>query len=236
MVHGKYRTARQKIVAEQLGVNESEIKNESSFVDDLGADSLDTVELVMASKKNSSARSPDEEAEKITTVQQAIDYVKPTSRSKIPGARALTRQKRRSCRCRPWRCHSGRRSAIPLPKPGDAIAMGVPASVRSPVSTPLPFRPHRRRGEGVRRVGAYLSPKEARRMDVTFIHYGLAAGIQAIRDSGIEVTEPTPTASVHQYRFGDRRPADDRGIPTTISSVVARARFRPSSFLAPSST
>lgn len=64
-----------KIVAEQLGVNETEIKNESSFVNDLGADSLDTVELVMALEEEFETEIPDEEAEKITTVQQAIDYV-----------------------------------------------------------------------------------------------------------------------------------------------------------------
>ena len=64
-----------KIVAEQLGVNESEIKNESAFVDDLGADSLDTVELVMALEEEFECEIPDEEAEKITSVQQAIDYV-----------------------------------------------------------------------------------------------------------------------------------------------------------------
>ncbi|NTV11714.1 MAG: acyl carrier protein [Zoogloea sp.] len=64
-----------KIVAEQLGVNESEIKNDSSFVDDLGADSLDTVELVMALEEEFECEIPDEEAEKITSVQQAIDYV-----------------------------------------------------------------------------------------------------------------------------------------------------------------
>jgi acyl carrier protein len=64
-----------KIVAEQLGVAETEIKNESSFVDDLGADSLDTVELVMALEEEFETEIPDEEAEKITTVQQAIDYV-----------------------------------------------------------------------------------------------------------------------------------------------------------------
>jgi acyl carrier protein len=64
-----------KIVAEQLGVNEADIKNESSFVDDLGADSLDTVELVMALEEEFECEIPDEAAEKITTVQQAIDYV-----------------------------------------------------------------------------------------------------------------------------------------------------------------
>ena len=64
-----------KIVAEQLGVNEGDIKNESNFVDDLGADSLDTVELVMAFEEEFECEIPDEDAEKITTVQQAIDYV-----------------------------------------------------------------------------------------------------------------------------------------------------------------
>lgn len=63
-----------KIVAEQLGVKE-EVANEASFVDDLGADSLDTVELVMALEEEFECEIPDEEAEKITTVQQAIDYV-----------------------------------------------------------------------------------------------------------------------------------------------------------------
>ena len=64
-----------KIVAEQLGVNEADITNESTFVDDLGADSLDTVELVMALEEEFECEIPDEEAEKITSVQQAIDYV-----------------------------------------------------------------------------------------------------------------------------------------------------------------
>ena len=65
-----------KIVAEQLGVNEADVKIESSFVNDLGADSLDTVELVMALEEEFECEIPDEEAEKITSVQQAIDYVK----------------------------------------------------------------------------------------------------------------------------------------------------------------
>jgi acyl carrier protein len=64
-----------KIVTEQLGANEADVKNESSFVDDLGADSLDTVELVMALEEEFDCEIPDEDAEKITTVQQAIDYV-----------------------------------------------------------------------------------------------------------------------------------------------------------------
>ena len=65
-----------KIVAEQLGVNEAEVKNASSFVDDLGADSLDTVELVMALEDEFGTEIPDEQAEKIKTVGQAIDFIK----------------------------------------------------------------------------------------------------------------------------------------------------------------
>lgn len=64
-----------KIVIEQLGVNEDQVVNSASFVDDLGADSLDTVELVMALEEEFETEIPDEEAENITTVQQAIDYV-----------------------------------------------------------------------------------------------------------------------------------------------------------------
>ncbi len=64
-----------KIVVEQLGVKEDEVKSEASFVDDLGADSLDTVELVMALEEEFGTEIPDEEAEKITTVQLAIDYI-----------------------------------------------------------------------------------------------------------------------------------------------------------------
>ncbi|WP_270688685.1 acyl carrier protein [Aeromonas sp. D3] len=64
-----------KIIIEQLGVKEEDIKNAASFVDDLGADSLDTVELVMALEEEFDTEIPDEEAEKITTVQAAIDYI-----------------------------------------------------------------------------------------------------------------------------------------------------------------
>ena len=65
----------QKIVVEQLGVKEEEVTLGASFVDDLGADSLDTVELVMALEEEFETEIPDEDAEKITTVQQAVDYI-----------------------------------------------------------------------------------------------------------------------------------------------------------------
>lgn len=65
-----------KIIIEQLGVDPDLVTDKASFVEDLGADSLDTVELVMALEEEFECEIPDEEAEKITTVQQAIDYIK----------------------------------------------------------------------------------------------------------------------------------------------------------------
>ena len=63
------------IIVTQLGVKAEDVQNESQFIDDLGADSLDTVELVMALEEEFETEIPDEEAEKITSVQQAIDYI-----------------------------------------------------------------------------------------------------------------------------------------------------------------
>lgn len=65
-----------EIVAEQLGKDESEVKSESSFIDDLGADSLDIVELVMAMEDEFGIEIPDEDAEKIKTVKDVVDYIK----------------------------------------------------------------------------------------------------------------------------------------------------------------
>lgn len=63
------------IIVEQLGVNADEVKDEASFIDDLGADSLDTVELVMALEEEFNAEIPDEDAEKMRTVGEAVDYI-----------------------------------------------------------------------------------------------------------------------------------------------------------------
>ncbi|HEY5599769.1 MAG TPA: acyl carrier protein [Candidatus Manganitrophaceae bacterium] len=68
-----------KIIAEQLGLEEEDVTLEASFVEDLGADSLDTVELVMAFEEEFGIEIPDEDAEKILTVQNAIDYIKEKS-------------------------------------------------------------------------------------------------------------------------------------------------------------
>ncbi|MBF0472978.1 MAG: acyl carrier protein [Nitrospirae bacterium] len=69
-----------EIIAKQLGVNITEVTPEASFMDDLGADSLDTVELVMELEKEFNVEIPDEDAEKITKVQEAIDYIKKKSK------------------------------------------------------------------------------------------------------------------------------------------------------------
>tara|TARA_B100001013_G_scaffold294933_1_gene195215 strand:- start:5189 stop:5419 length:231 start_codon:yes stop_codon:yes gene_type:complete len=69
----------QKIVCEQLGVSSEKVKLEASFIDDLGADSLDTVELVMAFEEEFEIEIPDEEAEEIATVKNAVDYINSNS-------------------------------------------------------------------------------------------------------------------------------------------------------------
>ncbi|SHM09302.1 acyl carrier protein [Caldanaerovirga acetigignens] len=65
-----------KIIADQLGIDEDEVVPEASFIDDLGADSLDIVELIMAFEEEFDLEIPDEDAEKIKTVQDAVDYIK----------------------------------------------------------------------------------------------------------------------------------------------------------------
>ena len=65
-----------EIIVDQLGVDEKQVSSEASFIDDLGADSLDTVELVMALEEEFDIEIPDEDAEKIATVQNAVDYIK----------------------------------------------------------------------------------------------------------------------------------------------------------------
>ena len=70
------------IIVEQLGVDEEEVTLDASFVDDLGADSLDTVELVMAFEEEFGIEIPDEEAEKITSVKEAVEYIDAHAKSK----------------------------------------------------------------------------------------------------------------------------------------------------------
>ncbi len=96
-----------KIVVEQLGVKEEDISNDSSFVDDLGADSLDTVELVMALEEEFGIEIQDEEAEKITTIQQAIDFIEKQKQKEKVLNECIRRQKK-SCCNRAGNCQPGR--------------------------------------------------------------------------------------------------------------------------------
>ena len=173
-----------KIVAEQLGVNEGDIKNESAFVEDLGADSLDTVELVMALEDEFECEIPDEEAEKIRTVQQAIDYVN---------------AHQEGCRRAPG---SSRATILSIRRRVVVTGLGVISPVGNDVATAWtdlrrrPFRHRRASRSSTPRSSVRRSParsrnstsnrdpaKEARHMD-TFIHYGMAASAEAFRDIG----------------------------------------------------
>src|SRR3954471_11770476 len=90
------------IIVEQLGVDEEEVTPDASFVDDLGADSLDTVELVMAFEEEFGIEIPDEEAEKITRVKEAVDYIESHAKKKQrgPGGRRSSEQASRRDRRR----------------------------------------------------------------------------------------------------------------------------------------
>ena len=147
--HEQHRARVKKIIAEQLGVNEAEIKNESSFVDDLGADSLDTVELVMALEEEFETEIPDEEAEKITTVQQAIDYVKAHSEGRLkPQAPHSDAPQRRRNRARA----SSARVGNPFAEGWRTLARGRSGIARITRFDAARLRvPDRRRGEGLRR-------------------------------------------------------------------------------------
>jgi acyl carrier protein len=85
------------IIVEQLGVDEEEVTPDASFVDDLGADSLDTVELVMAFEEEFGIEIPDEDAEKITRVKEAVEYIESHSKKK---ERPPSLQQRRTSRPR----------------------------------------------------------------------------------------------------------------------------------------
>ncbi len=82
MERGEVAEKVKKIIVEQLGVNADEVKDEASFIDDLGADSLDTVELVMALEEEFGAEIPDEDAEKLRTVGEAVNYIEQKAAAK----------------------------------------------------------------------------------------------------------------------------------------------------------
>ncbi|HET9663107.1 MAG TPA: acyl carrier protein, partial [Burkholderiales bacterium] len=221
-----------KIVAEQLGVNEADVKNESSFVNDLGADSLDTVELVMALEEEFETEIPDEEAEKITTVQQAVDYIKSHVKSESRSGAHLARRRVVVTGlgivapvgigiAQSWANIVAGKSGITRITRFDASAFS------SQIAGEVPDFD----------VSRYLAPKEARRMD-TFIHYGMAAGIEAIKDAGLEVNAenaerigvnigsgigglPLIEATHIDYQNGGPRKVSPFFVPGTIINMIS---------------
>jgi len=215
-----------KIVAEQLGKDEAEIKNESSFVNDLGADSLDTVELVMALEDEFGIEIPDEEAEKITT--RAIGYRFRQVQARLTSCEPDQRATPSSC----YRLRLGfHQSGIPLVMLGKIYWRGDPVSPPSLSLIHSGLSVHF--GGEVKgfNIEDYISAKEARHMD-TFIHYGVAAGTQAFKDSGLEVTE------ANSERIGVLVGSGIGGLPLieeTHTEYTTRGARRISPFFVPGS-
>ncbi|KAF1852836.1 hypothetical protein Lal_00009001 [Lupinus albus] len=170
-----------KIIGEQLGVKQEEVVNSASFVEDLGADSLDTVELVMALEEEFDTEIPDEEAEKITTVQAAIDY--------INGHQATNVSKRRVV-------VTGLGMLSPVGNTVESTWKALLAG-QSGISLIDHFDTSAYATKFAGLVKDFnceeiISRKEQRKMDA-FIQYGIVAGVQAMQDSGLEITEENAT-------------------------------------------
>ena len=198
-----------KIVAEQLGVNEADIKNESSFVDDLGADSLDTVELVMALEEEFETEIPDEEAEKITTVQQADRL-----RRRAP-ARAVSRLRAR-----------GRRARAAASAAFQAIVMSRRRVVVTGLGIVSPGRHRRRRGLGEhpRRHVGHRPDHALRRVGVPVADRRRGEGL---RRHEVPVRQGSaPLRHLHPLRPRRRRWRRSRTRASSYDAATTRARRR----------
>ncbi|KAG1682781.1 3-oxoacyl-[acyl-carrier-protein] synthase 2 [Nymphon striatum] len=166
------------VVVEQLGVEESEVTNTASFVDDLGADSLDTVELVMALEEEFGTEIPDEEAEKITTVQLAIDYVSLVSKRRVVVTGLGIVSPVGSTIDKAWGNIKEGVSGIGLIPPEYFDTTDFSVKIAGNVDD---FDPT-----------DYITKKDQKKMD-PFIHYGVGAAFDAMKDSGLIVTEENAT-------------------------------------------
>ena len=170
-----------KMIVEQLGVNESEVVPEAKFIDDLGADSLDIVELVMALEDEYGIEIPDEDAEKIETVGDAIRYIE----EHIKIEHEVTVEKK------------GRRNRF---RPRHPLGVGLDNVWEKIVAGRVGGRPHNevrcvarttRRSPARCRTSSRRTsyrPKEVRRMDL-FIQYALAATKVAVEDAGLDMAK-----------------------------------------------
>ncbi len=171
------------IVAEQLGVDKDKITPETSFVNDLGADSLDTVELVMELEEEFDINIPDDAAEKIQTVGQAVEYIENTSLK----VHETTRRRNRP--------GGGHLAELPSRRSLEAHSPAArAASTRSACSTPTQHKVEFGGDIYDWSTGDYVSAKEAKRID-RFTQFAMVAGIDAVNDSGLDFSRKTRSAA-----------------------------------------
>ena len=229
-----------KIVVEHLGVEEDKVTEEASFIDDLGADSLDTVELVMAFEEEFGVEIPDDAAETILTVGDAVKL--PREERGLSSRVALSRNGR-------WRSGGGacgassspawawsRRSAAASRRPGRASspARAAPRASSDFEVDDLPARSPARSRAATAPNGTFnpdhsMEPKEQRKVD-DFIIFAMAAADEALDDAGWQPeTRGRAVRDRRADRLGHRRHRRHRTRPRSRCTRRARAASRPSS-------
>ena len=228
------------IIVEQLGVDEEEVTPDASFVDDLGADSLDTVELVMAFEEEFGIEIPDEDAEKITRVKEAVEYIESHGKQEVgrprqgraPGAAYWRRFEQASRR------HGRRPGVVARHRHRGELGGALRGQERHRADHAVRRRAvrdaHRGRGQGLRSAPVH---REERRQEDGRLH--------PVRDRGVAVRDGRCAADGHAgdraarrrvHRVGHRRVHARSSASTRRCSRAARARSRRSSSRRPSST
>ena len=177
------------IIVEQLGVDEEEVTPDASFVDDLGADSLDTVELVMAFEEEFGIEIPDEDAEKITRVKEAVEYIESHAKARSSAAGSPGSHTEA---CEQWRVVV---TGIGLVS---SLGIGTEANWEALLRGPERHRPDhavRRDGSSATRIAGevkgfdplqFIEKKDVKKMDV-FIQFAIAASQFAMDDAGLTI-------------------------------------------------